>query len=401
MRTLPILALSTTLAAFTAGAHPVQDPFTINIATSEEVRNDGRNLAAEDKETPTSGADAEKGSEEAGAEENLQLDIIVEEEPSCGTTDVNPERAEGAKEEQAQTTGETSGGDGKTDPLTDDSDAEGETAADTADGSAGEEETESLQLDIVVEEESPSGGTDGNYPADEGTEEDQVLPAGGTSGGKGETDLSSDGDSAEAGSEEGSEGEWTTVEIPQISGSIKVPAGWHRPTAEQALKSLEFVDFPSYDDKAVAEMGALAIGRMSLLITKYPEPMEGLNPGVSITWEPMPLVFEQVPLEARSEGLARVLSTVVVPEIKANDPGFQLLEGPKAVNDEGGGAWITFKGTTPLKSGGSNESIVRLYILTARDHILTVQIEAPADRESGEEVLPELWAIFESLSYAK
>lgn len=249
------------------------------------------------------------------------------------------------------------------------------------------EAEDDLQVGIVVEE-----GDSSDQVVVEGVE------VGEGAGGDEEIEVPERG--AESGDVDAQD-DWTTVEIPQIKGSIRIPKDWHQPTAEQVLEALDFVKFSSDDERTNAEMGALSVGRMTFLVTKNPEPTEDLNPGVSITWEPMPLVFEQLPLEARSAGLARVLSTVAIPELKSKDDGFQLLEGPKAIDDEGGGAWVTFRATSPLKSGKTNESIVRLYVLPARDHIITAQITAPADREKGEEVLPELWAIFESLSYVK
>jgi hypothetical protein len=244
-----------------------------------------------------------------------------------------------------------------------------------------------------------------NFPL--GAQDPQGLPAINSSGQPKEAVGNERSGLSEAVPTEGNQGksdeqgEWITVDIPQIKGSIKIPKGWHKPSAEQALQATGFINFSSDDDRATAEMAALSIGRMSILVTQNPEPTESPNPSVIIGWGPTPLVFEQMPLEARSEGLSRFLSAVVLPALKSKDQGFQLLEGPKAIDDEGSGAWVTFRSSTRLKSGGTNEAIVRLYTLPARDHIITVQITTPVDREKSEEVLHDLWAIFESLSYAK
>lgn len=242
-----------------------------------------------------------------------------------------------------------------------------------------------LQLGVVVEEDESGSGVSVESVESAGLgEEDLVVPE--------EGPLTGD-----VGGQDG----WTTVSIPQIKGSISIPNGWHQPTSQELVQSLDLVDFPDDGDRAAAEMGALSIGRVSFLVTKNPEPTENLNPGVSVSWSPIPMAFVQIPLEARSEALARVLSTEIIPEMKSTDKGFQLLEGPKTINDEGAGAWVTFRSTTPLKSGKTNEGIVRLYVLPAKDHLITAIISAPADREKGEEILPDLWAIFESLTFLK
>lgn len=261
----------------------------------------------------------------------------------------------------------------------------GETATAEAEAVTEGSNVEELHVEIVDEAGGAGGGADDEVIETISLEEAAEEKEGGGPGAAGD----------------GEHLEWVTVEIPQIKGSIKIPSDWNRPTADQVLQAVDFVEYPTEADKMDAEMSALSIGRMTFLVTKYAEPLDGLNPGLSLTWESMPLVFEQVPLEARSQGLARVLSTVVMPQLKAKDKGFQLLEGPKTINDEGGGAWVTFRSTHTLKSGGTTEAIVRLYILPARDHIITAQITTPSDREQAEEVLPALWAIFESLSYAK
>lgn len=195
--------------------------------------------------------------------------------------------------------------------------------------------------------------------------------------------------------------DWTTLEIPAINGSIKIPPGWNRPTADQVLRSLDFIDFAGDEERMKAEMDALAIGRVALHFSRYPEPREGANPSLHVTWEELPITFDQLPLESRSAALARTLSSVSLPAMKKKDPGFRLLEGPKEIDQEGGGAWTTFRSSTRLKSGGRSDSVTRLYVVPGRDHIITVTLVTPVDSKEAEDSLPELWTMFESMTYSR
>ncbi len=262
---------------------------------------------------------------------------------------------------------------------------------------------------LIWDEESQAPWVDGEEAGDIGVEAEAEAKtgegdsvAGDSQNTEGASEVSSE-DEAKLTQESDAvlDGEWITVELPAIGGSIKVPSQWYQPTSEQVLKATEYIDYPSEEAKVHAEMGALAVGRMSFLVTKNPEPTPDLNPGVSITWERIPASFDQLPLEARSEGLAQVLAASILPALKQRDKGFQLLEGPKVINHEGGGAWATFRVSSTLKTGGVNNGVARLYLIPGRDHIIAAAIVTPAERDEAEEVLPELWAIFESLTYAR
>lgn len=198
----------------------------------------------------------------------------------------------------------------------------------------------------------------------------------------------------QAGAEQAAQEGWITVEIPQLGGSFRMPGGWHRPTSEEALQSLDHIAYDTEAERGQAEMVALAIGRMRVWVTRDPEPSPEFNPGMDIMWNDAGAALGQVPPAQRGFALAKFMSEALIPQIKENDDKFRLLEGPKPMQDV---AWATFIKGQRLKSGDTVEAVVRLNLMMTGDKLAAVSLLLPTERAAAEKVNPVIWDMFKSL----
>jgi len=191
------------------------------------------------------------------------------------------------------------------------------------------------------------------------------------------------------------------VNIPQIEGNFTLAEGWHMPDYSQVLRGLEFIDFSQEEAKAIAEMNGLSVGRMSVLVTKHPEPFDGYNPAFRVSWLPIPASISHLPEFAKNEALADIVMGGILPMIQKHDPKFRLLEKPKPIAGEGSGVGVTFRHGLAFKSGQSKEGLIRLYLTPGKDHLIKISLAIPEEREEAESVVADLWAMFESLEIAR
>ena len=196
-------------------------------------------------------------------------------------------------------------------------------------------------------------------------------------------------------------GEGRVIEIPQVQGNFTIAPGWHVTSSEAAMGSLGLVDFPSEEARKEAVESCEEIGRTSVLATRYREPFDGYNPSLLISWHPLPPAFPSLSEGDKNEMLSRIIMKAVVPSIQRHDRRFRLLEKPRPLQGGGSGVGVTFRHGISMKSGKQFDGVVRMYLTHARNHLLSISLATPGSQREAEEVVSDLWAMFESIEVSR
>jgi len=195
------------------------------------------------------------------------------------------------------------------------------------------------------------------------------------------------------------------ISLPGISGRIQIPGDWHVLTPEQAIQSLDKVEFSSPQAEEWGKATVASVGDTTISISKYPEPYtDGVNPTITVNWVPMPEELKTVPPAQRNGVMAQVIEMAVIPALQQGlgAGGFSVVEPPAPFGPESRhqGAQLTYRAPLQLKTGKIIDPISRTFLLYGDGYLITASLMLP---ENGGEPsdTAELQKMLRSLEYAR
>jgi hypothetical protein len=197
------------------------------------------------------------------------------------------------------------------------------------------------------------------------------------------------------------------VEIPEIGGSINVPASWSIVTFFEAKEATKSIKYVNQEAQEIALKAAESIGSQSFKVAKNVEPYKGLNYSLTVAWSPITdeSKVNNVPIEARSEVSKRLIEKQIIPKVKSLSRDFSIIEQPTQIDAQGSGAWVTYKERVIKLDPSDNSELensltTRLYLLLKGNYFVIVTLsfpetDDPNSSKLNKDILGEMLKSFE------